>query len=196
VTTEWGPPRRSVRASSEGGATRTRVTWGCGGLLLGVLLSTLVLIVFAPHPKVVTMSPAAPSHITVTVDDQYLTRLVVQGINSANLPGFTVTNVKAHIAADNVLTFSGTVAAGLGISIADLTAQGQLGASGGLLVVSNIAGNLGGLVLPTAVASGLEIGINYAITQERQRLTQGGISYFINGVSTTDGRLTLTLNFS
>jgi hypothetical protein len=193
VATEWAPQPRRANASGGG---NTRFTWGCGGLLLGVLLTTLFLVLLAPHPSAVALAPAAPADITLTVDDQYLTRLVVQGIKAANLPAFTVTNVKAHIAAGNVLTFSGSAALGPGISLANLNAQGQLGASGGLLVVSHLSGVLGGLTLPAVVDSALELGINIAITNERQRLTQGGITYYVEGISTTDGRLTLTLSFS
>jgi hypothetical protein len=166
-------------------------------LLLGILLTTLFLVVLAPRPSAVALSPAPPTDITLTVDDQYLTRLVVQGVEAANLPGgFTISNVKAHVAANNVLAFSGDVATGPGIPLASLNAQGQLGASGGILIVSNVAGVLGGLTLPAVVDSALELGINIAITKERQRLTQGGITYYVEGVSTTDGRLTLALRFS
>jgi len=196
VATEWTSTPRRANASGDGGNRRTRFTWGCGGLLLGILLSTLFLVVLAPRPSAVALSPAPPADITLTVDDQYLTRLVVQGVEAASLPGFTISNVKAHVAANNVLAFSGDVATGPGISLASLNAQGQLGASGGILVVSNVYGVLGGLTLPAVVDSALELGINIAITNERQRLTQGGITYYVEGVSTTNGRLTLALRFT
>jgi hypothetical protein len=197
VATEWMPtPRtRKLPVGGNDGRTRTRISWGCGGMVLGALVMVLFLVVFDPSPKVVQLSPPAPSHIMVTVDDQYLTRVVIQGIIMANLPGFTIANVKAHIAPNNVIMISGTMQA-IATPLADLNAQGQVTASGGLLVVSNIFGTFGGLTLPSVVDSSLEFGINLAIANERQRLTQGGIHYYIEGVSSTDGRLTLMLTFS
>ncbi len=196
MATQWNPYSRGERTARDANVARTRITWGCGGLLLGILIATLALIAFAPHPKTVALSSAGEADITVTLDDKYLTRLVTQGINAANIPAFTVTHVKAHIAPENVLTFSGSVVTGPGLSLVDLTAQAQIAASGGLLVVSNLSGELGGLALPSVVNSALELGINLAITNERQRLTQGGIHYYITGVTSSDGLLTITLSFS
>jgi hypothetical protein len=187
---------RKLPADGGNGRARTRITWGCSGLLVGVLLSVVFLVIFAPKPQAVVLSPPAPSHITVTVDDQYLTRLVAQGISKANLPGFTIGNVQAHIGAENMLSISGTIETDPSTTLVDLHAQGQIIATGGLIEVAHLTGNFGGLTLPGWMDSALEIGINLSISNERHRLTQGGIQYSIVGVSSTDGRLTLMLTFA
>ena len=187
---------RRLRADSSNGLARTRITWGCSGLLVGVLLSVVFLVIFAPRPQAIVLSPPAPSHIVVTVDDQYQTRLVAQGISKANLPGFTIGNVQAHIGTTNVLTMSGTIETDPSTPLVDLNAQGQIIATGGLIEVTHLTGNFGGLTIPGWMDSALEIGINLSISNERHRLTQGGIQYSIVGVSSTDGRLTLMLTFA
>jgi hypothetical protein len=202
VETQWDlkPEKagvtRKLPADVGNGQTRARLGWGCSGLLVGVLLSVIFLVIFAPQPQAVVPSPPAPSHIVVTVDDQYLTRLVAQGISKTNLPGFTIGNVQTHIGANNVLSISGTIETDPSTTLVDLHAQGQIIASGGLIEVTHLTGNFGGLALPGWMDSALEIGINISIANERQRLTQGGIQYSIVGVSSSDGRLTLMLTFA
>src|SRR5262249_24339338 len=140
--------------------TRTRISWGVGGFLLGMLVAIIGLVVFAPHPRVITLSPRPDTDLVVAVDDQYLARLVEQGIAKANLP-FTLTNIRAHISANNVINISANLKADPNLpATSDLGAQAQISASDGTIALNGLAGTAGGLVLPNPVANILETAIN------------------------------------
>ena len=195
MTTLWDQSLRAAGANERGRAV-TRILWGGGGFLLGVLVAIITLVVFAPHPKVVAPSPRPDTDLMVTLDDQYLARLVEQGIAKAKLP-FTLTNIRAHISAHNVITISANLKADPNLpATSDLSAQAQISASAGTVALSNLAGTAGGLTLPDPVANILETAINARLATEKDYLTRGGIHYDIVGLSSTDGRLTISLTFT
>jgi hypothetical protein len=154
------------------------------------------LVVFAPHPRVVTPAPRPDTDIMVTVDDQYLSRLMEQAIAMARLP-ITLSNVRAHIGANNVVDISANLGVDPSVpTTSDLSAQAQITASDGTIALSNLIGTAGGLILSGQVANILEAVINARLATEKVYLTRGGIHYTIVGVSSTDGRLTIALTFS
>lgn len=172
---------------------RLRLTWGCGGLLLGVLLAVLGLVVLAPHPSFAPAGPPPAHDISITVDDRYLTRLVGEGVARANLP-FVIRGISAHAAPNNVVVITGQAQIA-GVASAELKAQAQAYASDGTIAVRNLYGSIGGVGLASAATDVLQTAINARIAAERQLLMQGGIQYRVVGVSSADGQLTLHLTF-
>lgn len=183
-----------ARVAGVDARTRGRVTWGCGGLLLGVLLAVVGLVVLAPHPTIAPAGPPPPHDISITIDDRYLTRLVGEGLAQANLP-FVIHGVSAHVAPDNVVVIAGQVQIA-GVANAELVAQAQAYASGDTIALRNLYGSIGGVPLASAATDLLQTAINTRIAAERQILTQGGIHYSVVGVSSATGQLTLHLAFA
>lgn len=174
--------------------SRVRLTWGCGGLLLGVLLAVLVLVALAPHPSFAPAGPPPEHDISITVDDRYLTRLMGEGMARANLP-FVIRGISAHAAPNNVVVITGQAQIA-GVGSADLLAKAQAYASDGTIALRNLYGSIGGVGLAGAATDVLQTAINARIAAERQLLTQGGVHYRVVGVSSSDGQLTLHLTFA
>lgn len=174
--------------------TRVRVTWGCGGLLLGVAVAMLGLIFFTPRAGFTPAGPPPQSDISIGVDDRYLTRLVSEGVAKAQLP-FVVRDVRAHAAPGNIVIITGQVEIA-GVASAELTAQAQAYALGGTIALRNLSGSMGGVTLAGGATDVLQSAINARIAAERELLTQGGIHYSVVGVSSGDGVLTLHLTFA
>src|SRR5262249_33789717 len=137
-----------------------------------------------------------------TIDDQYLTRLVAQGVEKAHVGltigdvRLTIGNLTAHIAPNNVVQIVGQVLISPDTPIGDLSIQAQIGASEGTLALDKLKGTAGPFAVEGGVADPLTAAINARLATEKDYLTRGGIHYSISGLSSAEGRLTIFLTFS
>lgn len=196
--------RKSLKMWAAAGRTRARcwlrspaakaeVTWGLGGLALGMLLMLALLLYLGPQPQTVRQQPPSAPSVTVTVDDSFLSRLARVALAQANLP-ITFTNVHVHIAAGDALTLSGDATNLPSIVPHHFSAAAQVGATDGNLTVHILRASVGGIALPAPITSALESAVNRQLAQAQVAFMSGNLAYAVTNVTSADNRLTLSLN--
>lgn len=162
--------------------------WGTGGLLAGLLLAFLIAVWLAPQP--VTSPPVAQDagDVTITMNDTFLTSLVVEGVAQANFP-FKVTNICAHIEPGSTVFVRGDAP----LLQRELTATGHLSAENGVLVMHITQATIGGLNLPAVLLRSFEQQFNKEAAKISSNLQVGGATYRVASVSSTSGRISVSL---
>jgi hypothetical protein len=160
------------------------VLWAVCGALIGALLTIGVLFFAGPRPASVP-APTGVGHVTVTVDDAYLTTAVRQAVGSVPVVN-GVSDLAAHAEPGDKMLLSGT-SNGAPVSV---TLQPQL--SNGALSVHVASSRIGGLPLPGFVDGQAESAINSQLATLSQSALSG-THYVVTSVSTTSGHIVLTL---
>ncbi|MEO7000560.1 MAG: hypothetical protein ABI068_01990 [Ktedonobacterales bacterium] len=197
-------PRWDVQPSSSGakapGVTgrpmrrewMTRAVWAVGGLIVGVIL-TLVLLFGRGSQQRVAKPTTTTGHLTITMDDAFLTQFTRAAIQQAQLP-VAVSNVNAHIQAGNTIAISGEASLPF-VGAQPVNIQAQPYADGGYLKVRLLNGDIGGEPLPTTILQSLQNALNKQLAQFNNLAPSGAdIHYAVSGVSTTDGHMLIALN--
>lgn len=198
---EWTLPGQGAHQS---GLPETREKWLrkaplatigklAAGLVLGVFLTVAVLVLWGPTPKsaVATTVPSG-ADITISVSDAFLSRTAGTAISHAQLP-VAIDNVQAHTGPGNQLTFSGQADALFGFVQRPLAATSQLSADNGHLALHITNASVGGMPLPAPATGALEAAINGQLANATQQLTAGNSHLAVTGVTTSGGKVTLTL---
>lgn len=190
-----------ARLSSKAGmdawpAEPRRTFWGCGGLIVGLVLGGLLmllgLIALAPRPQVAAPSTAGNSgNLSISMDDTYLTHIITKGISQSTTMPITMTNIQAEILPGDEVKLSAYTQSGLPVN-AQLTAIAQLRIEGGQLVMHIASAYVGGLPLPAAVVTAIEQPINTSLAQTMSYLLPPG--YAVSNVNTTAHRLQMTIS--
>ncbi len=164
-----------------------------GGVVVGILLTLGALVVLAPQPHAPARpaaSSAGPAHVTLTLDDAFLSQLSADGLRQAALP-FTLSNVRVAIHPANQIAITADATAGL--LTRRLAVAATLSAEGGQLRLRVTQAAVGGLSLPAPLDAALETALNAKLASLNDLLQFGGTSYAITSVTTQEGLLTLGL---
>ena len=201
--TQQTPPRWDISPSPMPGATtaarrgtgRTwleRAVWAIGGLIVGVILTLLVLFGLGSQPRVTPPTSTAPGHLTITMDDAFLTQFTRAAIQQAQLP-VTLTNVNAHIQAGDTIALAGQANLPF-VGAQPVSIQAQPYASGGYLKVQLLNGDVGGEPLPDTILQSLQNALNKQLAQlNTLGISGAGVRYVVSSVTTTDGKMNITL---
>lgn len=172
--------------------TRVQLFWGALGLLIGIIATVIVLLVIAPEPPAVIVTPPSTSDVSITMDDAALSNLTAAGLAQADLP-FTVTNVHDHILPNNVVQITGDVPLFGGIAIRRLSATATLDVDQGHVVLHVQSASVGGFDLPSVVTRAIESSFNARSADLTNSLNVDSTHYDVSGISSSSGRLTLKL---
>jgi hypothetical protein len=169
--------------------------WGCGGLVVGAVIGALVmllaLIAFAPRPQ--AASPGAGGqngNLVINMDDTYLTTQVSAAISQAKLP-IALSNIKAEILPGNQVKISADTDSAFPLG-AHLEAVAQVRIESGQLAMHLISAQIGGLPLPSAIASALERPMNERMQKVSAVLLPPG--YVMTAISSTEHHLLMTIS--
>ena len=172
--------------------TRVQLAWGVLGLLVGIFATAIFLVAVAPEPLAIQIPPPAASDVSITMDDAALSNLTAAGVAQANLP-ITVTNIHDHILPNNVVQITGDVPLLGGIVVRRLSATATLTAEQGHVALHVKDASVGDFGLPAVVVTAFEEAFDARSAQLARALSVGSTHYDVSGVSTSDGRLTLSL---
>jgi hypothetical protein len=180
---------QSGRSASRRGAAQPQrrlpaILWLVCGALIGAILTIGLLFLAGPRPVSVP-APTGVGHVTVTMDDAYLTSAVRQAVGSVPVIG-SVTNLTAHAEPGDQMLLSGT-SNGAPLSI---TLQPLL--SNGVVSVHVADAHIGGLPLPSFIDGQAESAINSQLATLSQSALSG-THYVVTSVTTTSGHIVLTL---
>jgi hypothetical protein len=174
---------------ARGSPWRGRILWAVIGALLGCIL-TIVLLVFAGPRPAAAPTQTTQGHLTVSVDDAYLTAAVRQA--AANVPAASnVSSLTAHVQSGDHIVVSGdasvfSVPVPLSMTLQPVVNQGAL-------TVQVVDAYVGGFPMPGLLDTQLEGAINAQLGPLGQSTLAGGPHYVVTSVATAPGLLTLTL---
>jgi len=181
---------RAARRSARG-AWLGRLGWAIGGLILGVILTLVLLFGLGSQQRVANTTPA-PGHLTITMDDAFLTQFTRAAIQQAQLP-VAISSVNAHIQAGDTIAIAGEASLPF-VGAQPVSIQAQPYAGGGYLKVQLLNGDVGGEPLPDTILQSLQSALNKQLAQFNNLAPSGGgVRYVVSGVSTTDGQMNITL---
>jgi hypothetical protein len=160
-----------------------------GGALIGAFLTVVLLLFAGPRPAPLPAQPRV-GHVTIAVDDAYLTSAVRQAANSVPVAsGFT--GITAHAQPGDRILISGT-AQSLFLQVpVSMTLQPL--ARDGKLTMHVLSASVGGAPVPAVVTGQLERSINAQLGSLGQSALSGTPQYVVTGVATSLGHLILTL---
>jgi hypothetical protein len=182
-----GAPRRIRR--------QFQFVWLLGGLALGVVFTLLALVVLTPQRDFAAPASTGGGDLTITMDDAYLTSAVRTSLSHAKLP-VTVSHVRAHALAGNMVEIGGDVTLLPGLPPRPMTARMALNVVDHKVAVTMLSSTLGGLQMPSPVLDGMQKALNAQLGASISQLGGSPAHYRIDGVQTTDGSLTLQLGVS
>jgi len=186
-------PRRTGRDTPS--LTSRPKIWGCGGLLIGLLIGVLAtllgLFALAPRPRAASPEVGMPGgELGISLDDVYLTQLLSDAMSSSTLP-IHLSNIQAEILPGDQIKISATTSGQFPIS-APLAATAQLRLTSGQPTIHFVSAQVGGLPLPAAITTALEQPINTKLAQTMTNLLPSGST--VTGLSTTEHHLLMTIS--
>lgn len=188
-------PRRTGR-DSQTLASRPKI-WGCGGLLIGLLIGVLAtllgLFALAPRPRAAAPVSSVPDgELGISLDDVYLTQLLSDAMSGSTLP-IRLSDIQAEILPGDQIKISGTTSGQFPVS-APLVATAQIRLASGKPTIHFVSAQVGGLPLPAAITTALEQPINSKLAQTMTNLLPQGST--VTGLSTTAHHLLMTISNS
>jgi hypothetical protein len=168
-----------------------RLLWIGVGLIVGVALTLFILVWLAPQPTPVSSPPANSSDIRISMNDANLAAVVSDSLTQAHLP-FAVSNVRAHIQADNIVAISANADVPL-LPTRLLSATAHVAVVDGNLSLHIDKGTIGGLNLPSPVVATIESALNQKFVTLGGLLVLGHSRYDVSGVTTSDNSLVLSV---
>lgn len=168
-----------------------RLLWIMVGAVFGVALILFTLIWLAPQPMSVKSPSARASDITISLNDSNLSGVVADSLTQAQLP-FAVSNVRAHIMPNDIVTISANADVPL-LPTRQLTATARVAVINGSLNLHIEKGTIGGLNLPSPVVVTIENALNQKFVTLGGLLILGRTKYDISGVTTAENSLVLSV---
>lgn len=168
-----------------------RLLWIVVGVIFGIALTLLVLIWLAPQPAALKAPDANSSDITISLDDANLAAVVSDSLTQAKLP-FSVSNVRAHILPNDIVTISANADVPI-LPTRQLTATARVTVVNGNLSLKIEKGTIGGLDLPSPVVSTIENALNQKFVTLGGFLVLGHTKYDVSGVTTAENSLVLSV---
>lgn len=173
-----------------------RLIWGLVTLVIGALIGALFmvgwLVWLAPAAQKPLPNPSGQGAISLTVDDAFLTNVAQNAANTAGLP-VTITNVHAHIQANDTITITGVVPGFFILPATSFSALAQPLVVNGHLTIHLLSGSIGSAAAPTSTLQALESSINQQLSGSALSPTFNGVQYVVTGVTTTNGAMTVKL---
>jgi hypothetical protein len=161
--------------------------WGIGGFVIGVLATIVLLALLAPRGAALAPSTGT-GNVSISIDDAFIAHQAARGFALVALP-FSLSNVRAHIAAGNTVSISGDAQTPAGAS--QLAATTRLSVANGHLVSQLTDAEVGALPLPAPLTAALDAAINGQLASATDQLMPTGSGLSLSGIRTSDGHLTL-----
>lgn len=168
-----------------------RLLWVVVGVVFGIALTLLVLIWLAPQAAPLHAPPANSSDITISLNDANLAAVISDSLTQANLP-FSVSNVRAHIQPNDIVTISANADVPL-LPTRDLSATARVTVVNGDLSLKIEKGTIGGLNLPSPIVNTIENALNRKFVTLGGLLILGHTQYDVSGVTTSENSLVLSV---